>query len=95
MCCTEGVCSFTSSLQLHHHTSTSPFFSTCREVRELDHESVQYENKLQMLKVIRSILDSNGDGKVSDIKAAPLFSCILLRLLPRSCQQLQRPLSND
>ncbi|KAM1241093.1 hypothetical protein ACFX2J_046330 [Malus domestica] len=33
-----------------------------------------------------SVPSSNGDSKVSDIKAAPLFSCLLLRLLPRSCQ---------
>ncbi|KAM1040522.1 hypothetical protein ACFX2C_029797 [Malus domestica] len=42
-----------------------------------------------------SVPSSNGDGKVSDIKVAPLFSCLLIRLLPRSCHQLQRPLSND
>ncbi|KAM1580853.1 hypothetical protein ACFX10_028775 [Malus domestica] len=42
-----------------------------------------------------SVPSSNGDGKVSDIKVAPLFSCLLLRLLPRNCQQFQRPLSND
>ncbi|KAM0961148.1 hypothetical protein ACFX2I_020459 [Malus domestica] len=45
--------------------------------------------------LLPSVPSSNGDGKVSDIKAAPLFSCTLLRLSPRSCHQLQRPLSND
>ncbi|KAM1787235.1 hypothetical protein ACFX11_037651 [Malus domestica] len=45
--------------------------------------------------LLPSVPSSNGDGKVSDIKAAPLFSCTLLRLLPRSRHQLQRLLSND
>ncbi|TQE13206.1 hypothetical protein C1H46_001290 [Malus baccata] len=53
---TTSAASSSKSLSL----ADLPISSTCREVRELDHESVQYEIELQMLKVIKSILDGNG-----------------------------------